>query len=70
AIDFLKPARMDDLLTVETRAQSIGGASLDLAQRILRGEETLVSAQVRVACVADGRPMRLPAWLRERLAGA
>ncbi|MDB5572158.1 MAG: tol-pal system-associated acyl-CoA thioesterase [Hyphomicrobiales bacterium] len=68
-IDFLKPARMDDLLSVETRARAIGGASLDLEQRVLRASETLIVAQVRIACVAGGRPFRLPAWVREKLAG-
>jgi acyl-CoA thioester hydrolase len=68
-IDFHRPARMDDLLTVETTTTDIGGASLDLRQRILRGEELLVSADVRVACVANGRAMRLPAWLRAKLEG-
>ncbi len=67
-IDFLKPARMDDMLSVETSADAIGGASIDLAQRILRGEELLIAAKVRVACIADGRPKRLPSWVREKLA--
>ena len=66
-IDFLKPARMDDLLTVESRPVTVGGASLELDQRILRGDETLVTARVRIACVADGRPARIPAGIRARL---
>ena len=66
-IDFLKPARMDDLLSVETSAETIGGASLDLMQRILRDDEVLVAARVRIACVANGRPKRLPSWVREKL---
>jgi acyl-CoA thioester hydrolase len=68
-IDFRAPARMDDLLTVETRVAKIGGASLDLAQRVLRGEDVLIAAAVRIACVAGGRPARLPAALRAKLAG-
>ncbi len=66
-IDWLKPARMDDLLTVETHLEKLGGATLDLGQRVLRGEELLVSAQVRVACAIDGRAARLPADLRAKL---
>jgi len=66
-IDFLKPAVMDDLLQVETVALRVGGASMELAQRVLRGQETLVSARVRVACVLDGRPARLPAAIRAKL---
>jgi len=66
-IDFLKPAVMDDLLQVETVALRVGGASMELAQRVLRGQETLVSARVRIACVLDRRPARLPASLRAKL---
>jgi acyl-CoA thioester hydrolase len=58
---------MDDLLQVETVALRVGGASMELAQRVLRGQETLVSARVRVACVLDGRPARLPAAIRAKL---
>ncbi|MDO9443262.1 MAG: tol-pal system-associated acyl-CoA thioesterase [Beijerinckiaceae bacterium] len=68
-IEFLKPARMDDLLTIETRKISVNGASLELQQKILRGEELLVSAEVRIACVSDGRPARLPADIRDKLTG-
>ena len=68
-IDFRKPARMDDLLSVETLARKIGGASLDLGQRLLRGEEPLVTAEVRIGCVARGRPIRLPTAIRAKIAG-
>ena len=66
-IDFLKAARMDDELMVETIVAAVGGASIQLQQRVLRGDEALVTAAVRVACVARGRAARLPATLRLRL---
>ena len=68
-IDFMRPARMDDLLTIETRALDIRGAAIDLAQRVLREGDVLVEASVRVACVCviNGRAARLPAWVREKL---
>jgi len=68
-IDYLKPARMDDELTIETTTRSIGGATLDLDQRVLRGEEVLVTASVRIACIAEGRPARLPKDIRAKLEG-
>ena len=68
-IDFLKPARMDDMLTVETSTKETKGASAMLAQRVLRGVEVLVTADVRVAAVANGKPARLPALIREKLGG-
>lgn len=67
AIDFLKPAVMDDMLTVETQATAARGATMDVAQRVLRGEEVLVTAQVKVACVGGGRARRIPDGLRRRL---
>ena len=66
-IDFLKPARMDDVVVVETRAKEVGGASMILSQKLLRGVETLVSADVRVAVVAGGKPARLPKDIRAKL---
>ncbi|MFT4097379.1 MAG: tol-pal system-associated acyl-CoA thioesterase [Rhodoblastus sp.] len=66
-IEFLKAAKMDDMLVVETSAKEVKGASAILAQRVLRGEEVLVTADVRVAAVADGKPARLPAEVREKL---
>ncbi len=63
-LDFLRPARMDDVLVVETRTEEVRGASLLLAQRILRGDEVLLTADVRVAAVSKGRPARIPEDLR------
>lgn len=69
-IDYLRPARMDDVILVETHAAEVRGASLVIAQRILRGEEVLVTADVRVAALAGGRPARIPDALRAVLAGS
>ena len=68
AIEYLKPARIDDVLEIETRAESIGGASFTLAQTVRRGADALVTARV-VAALVDGRgrPRRIPAPLRARL---
>ena len=67
-ISFLKPARMDDLLEVETVLAKLGGASAIMRQRVLRGGDVLASAKVRVAGVAGGRAARLPATARALLA--
>ncbi|MGX5736581.1 tol-pal system-associated acyl-CoA thioesterase [Bosea thiooxidans] len=66
-IDFLRPAVMDDLLTIETRSIEARGATMDLEQRVLRGEEVLITAEVKVACVGAGRARRIPDGLRKRL---
>ncbi len=66
-VDYLKAALMDDLISVETRVARLGGASIDMAQRILRGDELLVTADVRVAAVAAGRAQRLPGEILAKL---
>jgi acyl-CoA thioester hydrolase len=63
-IEFLKSARMDDVLDVVTFAQEVKGASITLRQQILRAAELLVEAQVRVACVSSGRARPIPKALR------
>lgn len=67
AIDFVRPALMDDALVVETATAAVGGASIEMAQRILRGSDELVTAMVRIALVAEGRARRLPPDLAARL---
>ena len=63
-IEFLKPARMDDVLEVVTAPEEVKGASITLHQRILRADELLVEARVRVAFVCDGRARPIPRALR------
>jgi acyl-CoA thioester hydrolase len=66
-VEFRRPARMDDLLEIVTQPLEVKGASLVLFQRVMRGDELLVEARVRVACVAHGRPLPLPPALREAM---
>jgi acyl-CoA thioester hydrolase len=63
-IEFLKPARMDDVLDVVTAPQEVKGASITLNQRILRADELLVEAHVRVAFICGGRAQPIPKALR------
>jgi acyl-CoA thioester hydrolase len=63
-IEFLKAARMDDVLEIVTIPQEVKGASITLHQQVLRGDELLVDAQVRVACVSGGRARPIPRALR------
>ncbi|MGE0676086.1 tol-pal system-associated acyl-CoA thioesterase [Pseudolabrys sp.] len=66
-IDFLKPARMDDVLAVVTTPEEVKGASITLHQNVMRGEELLVEAHVRVAFVSAGRAKPIPKPLREAM---
>jgi acyl-CoA thioester hydrolase len=63
-IEFLKPARMDDVLQVTTAPEEVRGASITLHQRVMRGDELLIEAHVRVAFVCEGRARPIPKALR------
>ena len=64
SIEFLKPARMDDVLDVVTEPEDVKGASTTVRQRIMRGDELLVDARVRVAFISGGRARPIPKPLR------
>jgi acyl-CoA thioester hydrolase len=64
SIEFLKPARMDDLLAVVTAPDEVKGASMTLLQKVTRGEEVLAEARVRVVFVSGGRARPIPKPLR------
>ncbi len=60
-IDFLKPAKIDDLLSVTTEVVEVKGARMVFKQQVKRGDELLVKSDVLVACItAEGRPTRIP----------
>ena len=66
--EFLKPARIDDLLEVETRFLALRGARMELVQATKRAGEVLFSAQVTVALVdGEGRPRRVPSEMAAAL---
>jgi acyl-CoA thioester hydrolase len=67
-IDYYKPARIDELIEVETRTLEMRGASIVLRQTIRRDGEKLVEADVTVVLVSrEGRARRLPDSLRVAL---
>ncbi len=63
-LDFLKPARMDDVLDVVTWPVTVRGASITMAQEVRRADEVLVRAEVKVACISGGRAQPIPKALR------
>lgn len=66
--DYLKPAHLDDELVVETELAKLGGASIDLIQRVLRDGQMLVDMKVLIVCVGkDGKAARIPDYLRGAL---
>jgi acyl-CoA thioester hydrolase len=68
ALEFLKPARIDEVLEVTTRAKAVTAATLTLDQRISRGGVELFTAEVMVVLIsASGKPLRLSAAIRDAL---
>jgi acyl-CoA thioester hydrolase len=71
-IDYRRPARLDDALVVHCEYEQDGAACMRFNQRILRNDEVLIEASVRVACLdaATFRPKRLPAAIVTAMTGA
>ncbi|MEX0969029.1 MAG: tol-pal system-associated acyl-CoA thioesterase [Paracoccaceae bacterium] len=69
--DYLLPARFDDELLVTTEITAIKGATIEMAQRVLRGQAVLFTAGVRLVCLGPGdRALRIPADIRQMLSAA
>lgn len=66
-LDYIKPARVDELLLIKTHISEVKGASMVMTQTVFSGEEVLLTGDIQIACLnlkAGGRPMRLPQDLR------
>lgn len=68
SLEFFRPARVDDLIEVHTRATALSGARMSADQKIYRGAELLVHGRV-AACVITltGKPRRIPDEVRSKL---
>jgi tol-pal system-associated acyl-CoA thioesterase len=69
ALRYRGPARLDDELTATAAIERLGGASMVMSQRVLRGESELAAGEVTIACVdrIGVRPRRMPREMVERL---
>lgn len=70
-IDYQAPAMLDDLLTVSCEISEFGGASATMHQEIRRGDQLLVTLDVKVVYVLlkNKRPSRIPNELKNLLSG-
>jgi acyl-CoA thioester hydrolase len=61
-VSYLRPAQVDDMLTVTATVENLGRAQFTLDQRVLRGADLLVQGSVNLACVSvQGlKPARVP----------
>jgi len=68
-LEFRKPARLDDLLSVSVSVRQCRRASLVIEQRITRAGERLFDAEVKLAAlrISDFTPCAIPDWLEQRL---
>lgn len=68
-VEYKKPALLNEHLTVTAAIARVGGVRIDFEQRVLRGDELLVAAKVKAACVhrETYKPVPLPERLREKL---
>jgi acyl-CoA thioester hydrolase len=62
AVDFLRPAVLHDEILVTAELRRLAGATIHFKQTIMRGDEQLIDATVRVACLDSGalRPRAIP----------
>lgn len=69
ALDYLKPARLDDLLTIGVEVEKLGRAQVLLRQFVRRGDEELVTGTVLIVCVniEKMKSAPIPDDLRETL---
>lgn len=68
-MDLMAPARLDDLLEIQTIVRTSKKASFSMQQTILKNGLTLVTIIVKLACIQidSGRPVRIPDALQEIL---
>lgn len=65
-LKYLRPAKLDDDVVIETTCTELGAASCRMHQRAMRGDELLSEATLRVGFITpDGRPRRQPAEWRK-----
>lgn len=66
-VEYLRPARLDDVLRVETQLTNLSAVRIDALQSIRRAGEELARVLMRVVCLkVDGRPGRMPKDIAER----
>jgi acyl-CoA thioester hydrolase len=72
AIDFVKPARLDDAIAVSVKVESLGKVRCIFQQEIRREDDVLVRAKVTVACVTGEsfKPVEIPEALRRKMEAA
>jgi acyl-CoA thioester hydrolase len=67
-VDYFKPARLDDLLTLQSRLRAMGKARMTMVQSIYRQESLLAEVTVTLACIDEnGKPTKIAAQVQQAL---
>jgi acyl-CoA thioester hydrolase len=69
SLNFVRPARLDDLLEVTVEPLKLARVYVDLTQEARRGALVLARAEIRVACLnlRDFKPVAMPRSVRDKL---
>jgi len=67
-LDYLKPALLDDLLTVTAQVKEIGRSRITLVQTVMRSDELLTQGEVHLVCVNVDtfKPVSVPDVLKKQ----
>ena len=67
-LDYLRPALLDDLLSVTAQLKEVGRSRVALLQSVMRGDETLLQAEIHLVCVSKDtfKPVSVPEILQEQ----
>ncbi len=69
SLDFVRPARLDDLLKVTVEPLKLAHVYIQLAQEVMCGTQVLARAEIKVACLdlRAFKPVAIPQFLRDNL---
>jgi len=68
-IQFKRPALFNDMLNVQSKVAKVGHGSIEFLQTILRDQQVLIEARVKVACVQASvfKPVAIPAIIKDSI---
>ena len=68
-IIFKKPAKFNDMLTVNSKLHKVGHSSFEFLQKITVNQQILVEAQVKLACVnaLTFKPVGIPNQIKSTM---
>ena len=68
-LDFVRPARLDDMLEGTVEPLKLAHVYVELAQEARRGAQVLARAEIQVACLnlRGFKPVAIPQFLRDKL---